>query len=277
VEQPAFVSGGYRQITWQLQGPFGAQPVVVVIPKSADEAHRLPVLLVFHGRGESLKAPERGARGFIDDYGLLDALQRLETPPLSRSDFGGSVTAQRLQILNDSLRTHPYRGLIVVCPYLPDVLRADNLFTEGKVLARFIVHSVLPKVQAETPALPGAAQVAVDGVSLGGRAALALAAYEPSSLAVVAATQPALDEKELGVLASQLAHARQQNPELRLRLLTSDQDYFLQTTLMFSKGLQAMGVEHQIDQVLGNHSYDFNRGPGVYEMLLFADRALHSQ
>lgn len=272
----AFNSGGYRQITWQLQGPFGSQPVVVVVPKSADESHRLPVLVVFHGRGESLKAPERGARGFLDDYGLLDALQRVEEPPLLRSDFGGWINAERLQSINDSLRQHPYRGLIVVCPYLPDILRAENLFTEGKTLARFIAGSVLPKVQAETPSLLGSAHVAVDGISLGGRAALALVAYEPKSFTVAAATQPALDEKELGVLASQLAHARQQNPKLQLRLLTSDQDYFLETTLMLSKGLTALRVEHQLDQVLGNHSYDFNRGPGVYEMLIFADRALRS-
>jgi enterochelin esterase-like enzyme len=159
---------------------------------------------------------------------------------------------------------------------LPDILRAENLFTEGKALARFIADSVLPKVQAETPALPGPAHVAIDGVSLGGRAALALVAYEPKAFSVVAATQPALDEKELAVLVAQLAQARQQNPKLQLRLLTSDQDYFLDTTRMFSKGLTALHVEHQLDQVMGNHSYDFNRGPGVHEMLLFADRALRS-
>jgi enterochelin esterase-like enzyme len=271
-----FISGGYRQITWDFRGPFGPQPVVVVVPKSADESHRLPVLVVFHGRGESLKAPGRGARGFIDDYGLLSALQRLEDPPLARSDFGGFVSAERLQAINDALARQPYRGLIVVCPYLPDILRTENLFTEGKELAEFIATVVLPKVYAQTPALPGPAHTAIDGVSLGGRAALALLSFAPQAFAVAAATQPAVDEKEIARLATFAARARQRNPQLRLRLLTSDEDYFRQPTLDLSRALTEKQVAHQLDQVRGNHSYDFNRGPGVYEMLLFADQALHS-
>lgn len=275
-DRAAFVSGGYREITWQFQGPFGAQPVVVVVPKSASEQRRLPVLLVFHGRGESLKAPQRGARGFIDDYGLLNALQRLEAPPLSRSDFGGWIAAQRLRSINDSLTAQPYQGLIVVCPYLPDILRAENLFSEGEQLAHFITSLVLPKVYAETPAIVGPASTAVDGVSLGGRAALAMLAYEPQAFSVVAATQPAIDQKEIDRLVTLAARARQKNSKLQLRLLSSSEDYFLQTTLDLSQALRANHVEHQLDRVLGDHSYEFNRGPGVYEMLLFADRALHS-
>jgi hypothetical protein len=275
-DEVTFASGGYREVTWQLPGPFGAQPVVVVIPKLADEQHRLPVLLVFHGRGESLKSPERGARGFIEDYGLLTALQRLEKPPLSREDFGGWVTAERLQAVNASLREQSYQGLIVVCPYLPDILRTEALFSEGKELARFITSVVLPKVYAETPALPGPAHTAVDGISLGGRAALALLAFSPASFAVAAATQPAVDEKEIARLAELAVGARQSNPKLRMRLLTSDEDYFKEVTLDLSHALRENLVAHQLDQVRGNHSYDFNRGPGVYEMLLFADRALHA-
>lgn len=270
-----FASGGYREVTWHLQGPFGAQPVVVVIPTLADAQHRLPVLVVFHGRGEALKAPTRGARGFIEDYGLLTALQRLEKPPLLRSDFGGFIAAERLQSINDSLEARPYQGLIVVCPYLPDILRTENLFSEGKDLADFIASVVLPKVYAETPALPGSAHTAVDGVSLGGRAALALLAFSPQAFAAAAATQPAVDEKEIARLAALAVLARRRNPGLRLRLLTSDEDYFLQPTRDLSRALHENQVNHQLDQVRGNHSYDFNRGPGVYEMLLFADRALH--
>jgi enterochelin esterase-like enzyme len=273
--QLKFTSGGYREVTWQLQGPFGAQPVVVVIPAVADEQHRLPVLVVFHGRGEALKAPLRGARGFIEDYGLLTALQRLEDPPLSRSDFGGFIAAERLRSINDSLAARPYQGLIVVCPYLPDILRTENLFSEGKDLAQFITSVVLPKVYAETPALPGPAHTAVDGVSLGGRAALAVLAFSPQAFAAAAATQPAVDEKEIARLATLAARARQHNPGLRLRLLTSDEDYFLQPTRDLSRALHENQVAHQLDQVRGNHSYEFNRGPGVYEMLLFADHTLH--
>lgn len=270
-----FVSEGYRQIAWAMQGPFGAQPVLVVVPNSADEQHRLPVLLAFHGRGEALKSPARGARGFVDDYGLLRALEKLESPPLTRADFGGMVSDEHLQQLNRGLQERPYQGLIVVCPYLPDILRGDNLWSEGKPLADFIADRVLPRVHAETPALLGVAHTAIDGVSLGGRAALALLAYRADAFAVLGATQPAVDLEEITALASLAARARQQYPQLLLRLLTSDEDYFLQTTLGLSQAMRAMGAEHQLEQVQGDHSYEFNRGPGVYEMLLFHDRALH--
>ncbi len=53
---------------------------VVVLPeRRADE--RFPVLVTMHGRGEALKGPDRGARGWVDDYALRRAIDRLAQPP----------------------------------------------------------------------------------------------------------------------------------------------------------------------------------------------------
>jgi len=62
-----------------------------------------------------------------------------------------------------------------------------------------------------------------------------------------------------------------------VRLLTSREDYFLVPTRTLGAELEQAGVENRLDVVEGDHSYEFNRGPGVYEMLLFHDRALRGE
>src|SRR3954462_15500401 len=67
--------------TWSFpQTSVGRMSVVVVVPERA-EGERLPVLIALHGRGETLKGPERGARGWVDDYRLGRATQPRPPPP----------------------------------------------------------------------------------------------------------------------------------------------------------------------------------------------------
>jgi enterochelin esterase-like enzyme len=266
------------EVTWHYaESPLGPSDVVVLAPAGATRADPLPVLVAFHGRGESLKGAKLGARGWVDDYAIGTAVRRLAMPPLTREDLLGFVTEQRLRRLNAALSAHSYRGLIVVCPYLPDVLRGDRAFSEGPLLARFVVDEILPRVYRETPAIGTAKTTAVDGVSLGGRAALLVGLLRPEAFRVVAALQPALDNDETARFSDLAKAALTKNPDLHLRLLTSDGDYFLEPTLALGRGLDARHVPNQVDVVTGPHSYDFNRGPGSYEMLLFHDRALRGQ
>lgn len=269
-------TGGLHEVTWHYDStPFGASEVVVAIPDGTPE-QRWPVLVAFHGRGESLRGAKRGARGWVDDYTLPKTTRRLARPPLTDDDFLGFVTAEHLTELNQELAAMPYRGLIVVCPFLPDILRNGRGEIDGKLLAGFVVDQVLPRVYRETPAIGTAASTGVDGVSLGGRAALLVGFLRPEAFGAIGALQPALDGEELGRFAELAQDARAKNPMLALRLLTSDEDYFLEPTRGLSKLLEVRGVAHRLDVVAGTHSYEFNRGPGGYEMLLFHDRALRS-
>jgi len=264
-----------RELSWHYDGtPFGASDVVVAIPSGGAEGERFPVLVAFHGRGESLKGPKRGARGWVDDYELGRTMSRLWNPPLDSKDFLGMVTGEHLSELNADLARERYRGLIVVCPFLPDVLRGSRGESDGRLLARFVVEDVLPRVYRETPALGTAATTGVDGVSLGGRAALFVGFERPEAFGTVGALQPALDNEEAVRVAQMAQEARGKNPAQSVRLLTSDEDYFLEPTRLLSRALLDHGVPHRFDVVVGNHSYEFNRGPGGYEMLLFHDRAL---
>jgi enterochelin esterase-like enzyme len=231
-------------------------------------------LVALHGRGESLKGRRRGARGWLDDYQLGRAVSRLDEPPLLESDFEHFVTSDRLVRLNEGLAEHPYAGLIIVCPFLPDVLKGESAFHQTAPLARFVVDVLLPRVYAETPALGTAASTGIDGVSLGGRAALLVGLTRPLAFGSVGGLQAALDEKELGRFSDLAARALEQNPRLVLRLLTSDEDHFLGVNEQLSAILSRKGIRHELTRVIGTHSYRFNRGPGSLEMLIFHNRVL---
>jgi len=267
-----------RELTWTFDdAPFGSTDVVISVPESADPNARFPVLVALHGRGEALKGSRRGARGWLDDYDLDRAMLRLLEPPLEKRDFQGYVTSQRLRRFNRELSAQPYGGLIVVCPYLPDVLRRDSAFENSEQLARFIVDVLLPRVYEKTPAIGTAEATGIDGVSLGGRAALLVGLSRPQAFGSVGALQAALDDSEVRRFSELGAAALRDNPGLDLRLLTSDRDHFLRVNQRLSAALKARAVKHQYLRVLGTHSYRFNRGPGGLEMLLYHDRVLRGR
>ncbi len=274
--EPAWIaSAELREVTWSWDDtPLGPMRVVVEIPANADEHHRLPVLVTMHGKGEAQKGPDRGARGWIDDYWLPKAVHRLADPPLTRGDLLGFADGKRLALINRSLAERPYQGLIVACPYTPETLHDDELWERGGQLAAFLVDQVLPKLRKETPSLDA---VGLDGVSLGGRAALVVGLTRPEAFQVVASMQAAFDTKDAPELARRAAEAVKKNPSLQLRLLTSDHDYYLQANKAISRAMTKAGVKNELVVVPGPHAYEFNRGPAVYEMLLLHDRALRGQ
>jgi iron(III)-salmochelin esterase len=264
-----------HELRWSFaEGPFGPTDVVISVPERAERSERFPVLIALHGRGESLKGRRRAARGWLDDYQLGRAISRLQAPPLRAGDFEQFVAADRLAQLNAGLTEHPYAGLIVVCPSLPDVFKGESAFEETAQLAHFLVDVLLPRVYAKTPALGTPESTGIDGVSLGGRAALFVGLNRPRAFGSVAGVQAALGASELERISDWAVQARIQNPLLVLRLLTSDNDYYLDGNERLSALLAQKGVPHQLTRVVGTHGYRFNRGPGSLEMLLFHNRVL---
>lgn len=259
--------------TWHYPSTeFGPIDVVVRAPERS-AAGPTPVLFAFHGRGESLRGPKRGARGWLDDYDLEKAAQRLAEPPLTKADFGGFVTRERLERLNRALSRHPYRDLLVVMPYLPDVLKRDDVFRNGPALADFVTSELVPRVRREFPEI-GAGAFGIDGVSLGGRAALFIGFTRPKAFSTVAALQPAIDEGELGRFTALAADALRENHALSIRLVTSHEDYYREVVMAFASELNTAKVPHDFELLSGDHSYEFNRGPGAIEMLRFHSEAL---
>lgn len=263
--------------TWTFESPrLGRIPVVVLLPERRSD-QRFPVLVTMHGKGEALKGPERGARGWVEDYGLGKVIERLARPPLTREDFFSLVTEARLDELNRALAEKPYRGLIVVCPYTPNALQGETLFESARALAELFKREVLPRVQRETPALGGAASTGIDGVSLGGRASYGVGLVAPEVFGVVAGLQAAFAVREAPTLVSMALAAKQQEHKQRFRLLTSRKDYYRTQDGRIARAFQEAGLSMRFDVVEGPHGYVFNRGPGAIEMLLFHDRALRGE
>ena len=271
---PRPIKQGTEELTWTFdQTAFGRIDVVVVLPDRLPN-ERFPVLIALHGRGEAMKGPVRGARGWIDDYALGRAIRRLSMPPLEPRDFEGLAEPKRLKSINEELKTRPYQGLVVICPYTPDVLTGERPFDRAVPFARFLVDTVLPRARRELPIIDSASATGIDGVSLGGRLALLSGLYEPTSFGAVATLQAAFDTSDASRLAGMAVNAKKANPSLKFRLLTSDEDYFLNANRAISAAFTQTHVEHQFLVVTGPHDYIFNRGPGAIEMLLFHDRAL---
>ena len=94
---------------------------VVIVPSWLEPTQKLPVLFALHGRGEANKGPVEGVMGWPRDYALLRAIERVCAPPLTSADLEGFVDPKRLAELNAELAAQPFKGMVVVCPYLPDV------------------------------------------------------------------------------------------------------------------------------------------------------------
>ncbi|MEB2310574.1 MAG: alpha/beta hydrolase-fold protein [Sorangiineae bacterium] len=264
-------------LTWHYAStPAGPIDVVVAVPAHTS-GEKLPVVIALHGRGEAFKGPARGARGWLDDYGLLAAERRLRAPPLTRAGLEGMADDARLARMNESLSRRPFRGVIVVCPYTPDVLADGRPFSAVAPFTEFVKETLLPRVRRDAPALAEPAATGIDGVSLGGRVALLTGLALPELFGVVASEQAAFDSADAPELARLAVEARRRRPSLKLRLLTSDRDYFLRPNRAISRALTDAGVPHEFVEIPGTHSYEFNRGPGAVELLLFHDRALRGE
>jgi len=112
---------------------------------------------------------------------------------------------------------------------------------------------------------------------LGGRAALGIGLLRPKSFAVVASLQAAVRSDNSEDILRRAREAKAQKPDLFVRLLTSSDDYFLKANTLLAEAFTAQGIHTELVNVPGPHDYDFNRGPGGYEMLMFHDRVLRGQ
>jgi iron(III)-salmochelin esterase len=265
---------GTEELTWTFdQTAVGRIDVVVVLP-DRKPGERFPLLIALHGRGEAMKGPVRGARGWVDDYALGHAIRRLSMPPLRSEDFEDIVDAKRLNLLNASLQARPYGGLVVLCPYTPDMLAGERPFERAQPFARFLVETLIPRAKRELPVIDRSEATGIDGVSLGGRVSLLAGLHRPESFGAIATLQAAFDSSDAPRLAAMALTAKQKNPKLQFRFLTSDGDYFLAANHAIDQAFSASHIAHEFIVVPGPHDYIFNRGPGAIEMLLFHDRAL---
>ncbi len=262
--------GKTELVQWSLDGM--STECVTVVPSWANGTGRFPVLVALHGRGEAVKPPRAGALGWANDYGMLHAIERLCAPPLTDADYQGLSDPTRLANANRDLVARPFGGLVVVCPHVPDLDLNGNKDPER--FGAFLTQVLLPRVRREMPVETTPEHTGIDGVSLGGALALRIGLTRGDTFGVVGALQPAIGDDRLSELTDLALAARAKRPNMPLRLTTSHDDYYKPWVQKLSDRWRGAGVTHEFADVPGPHDYVFNRGPGVYEMLLWQDRVL---
>ena len=65
----------------------------IAVWRAPDGDEQLPLVIAFHGKGESQLGPARGYAAWLDRYGLAKAYEALLDSPLSAAAFGGLVRA----------------------------------------------------------------------------------------------------------------------------------------------------------------------------------------
>jgi iron(III)-salmochelin esterase len=274
----AWPAAGASRLTSQrfsVEAPRGGarDQAIALWAQPDDPDEKLPVVVAFHGKGESVLGPERGYAAWVDRYGLSRAYAALLEGPLSAAAFGGLVRDDELTALNAELRAHAFRGVLAVGVYTPDLMAEADDPAALAAYARWVGDVLIPKVHKTFPvASSGGRQLGVDGVSLGGMVALEVGLRLPELVGAVGTMQPAIRGRE-AALAELAAQARSKHHQ-QLRLLSSDADPLLGVTRTLSSELRKRHVAHQLVVTPGGHDYAFNRGPGAIELLHFHDRAL---
>jgi enterochelin esterase-like enzyme len=264
----------------RLPGPDGElERVLVEFPRREDgrehpPGERYPVVVALHGRGEAVKGRARGFLGWDTDYELPAAYGALARGRLTSTDYRGFVRPSQLDAANARLASRPFRGVIVVMPYTPDLVRERPSSDAIQKYGEWIVGPLLRTIRHE---LPQAARTrdgtGIDGVSLGGMLSLDIGFAHPEAFGAVGAIQPAIRGREDVLLRAAVASRGSGRPQ-RIRLLTSEDDPFLPPTRAFAELLRSERVSYRLSVFPGPHSYDFNRGPGAIELLRFFDEVL---
>lgn len=254
------------------QSKAGPQKAVVLRPKWVPSTTPLPLLIALHGRGESNHGLDIGAWAWVKDYWLDRAMTRIRRP-LDKAALLGLSDDTHLAKLNQQLKQHPFEGLVIACPYTPDILATNDL-NAAHPFTDFLTDELIPRLREQTALQKGA--VGIDGVSLGGRVALLSGLERPEQFSVIGSLQAAIRQNEVQAIADRARSALSPEKPKVLRILTSERDPFRHTLHELSVVMTNRGIQVQFELVPGPHDYEFNRGPGSYEMLAFHDRALRS-
>lgn len=247
----------------------GGRRAVVVVPRYLQPGQRIPLTVFLHGLGET--TDERmGAYAWVARYGLSKSWQRLKNAPIARTSTRGEWTDARLEEVNADLAARPFRGMAMVCPFMPNPRSPADL--DG--YARWLGDVLLPRVHGAHPAIdPARERTALCGVSLGGYVSLEMLARLPQVFGVWAGVQTAIGTFAAPGYAAKIAQGWSDKPGPML-LLTSSQDHWKTSSEALRDAFAArkLGVTYRV--VPGPHDQPWLREAGTIEALSWLDRAL---
>ena len=242
----------------------------LLVPRDRAKSRRLLVLL--HGLGETT-SEDLGIRAWADRYGVCAAHERLKRPPVRRVlPDAEYLTDARLAELDGELARVPFRGLAIACPFTPNVYRVGPT---GAVLDRYatwLVDRLVPALCRELGIEN--AKVGLDGVSLGGFAALEVFLRRPEAFASVGSLQGPFKTGTVSGYASRIERAFTEKGHRPLRIATSSWDSGRAANERLVELLGKRGIKATFSAPPGPHDQRFLREAGSLELLLWHDRAL---
>lgn len=244
----------------------GGRRFVLVVPKYLEPKKILSIAVLLHGLGETTN--ERlGAYAWVEKYGLGSAWQRMKRAPIERTSKRGEWTDARLDEVNAELAARPFRGMALVCPFMPNPTGAADL----DAYARWIETSLLPRVRKETQATTDPAATYLCGVSLGGYVSLEILARLPHVFGAWAGVQTAIGTFAAPGYAEKIARGWQGSTH-PMMLLTSTQDHWKASSESLAAAFKAKSLATTYRVVPGPHDQPWLREAGTIEALLWLDR-----
>ncbi|MBI2389934.1 MAG: hypothetical protein HYV09_10110 [Deltaproteobacteria bacterium] len=271
------IAGGALSLhDWALPGDAKlARRAVVLVPTHLAKGERVPLLIALHGLAETVDE-ELGAYAWVKKYGIGDGYAHARAPDtITVAGLGKMATEPRVTELRAELSARPFRGMVIACPYTPNIWKAGP--TPDSVLdayAPWLFDVLLPRLRAETPVFAESDRVGLDGVSLGGYASLGVGVRRLDAIGALGCVQAAVSTPDADRWSARIAKAFATHGPRPLHLLTSTLDVFRAPVEALSRALKQRGVAHTLRIAVGPHDQPFLRGPGSLEMLLWHDRAL---
>lgn len=240
------------------------------VPRHLAPGERVPLLILLHGRGET--GDERaGVFAWLERYGLGTAYDRLRRPPVARTSKRPDLSDDRAAAINAQLDRRPFRGLVVACPYTPDVGKLADRERALDDYARWLADVVMPRARRDAPVMGGSEHTSVDGCSLGGYVGLEVFLRRPDLFGAWGGVQSAFGEHRAAGYADRLARALAAAGPRDLHVLSSTGDPFLGASRALARELASRKLDAHLTVAPGPHDQPWLREVGTLEMLLWHD------
>jgi iron(III)-salmochelin esterase len=255
-----------RELT--VAGGAGSRTFTLCVPTHLAAGERVPLVVLLHGLAETVD--ERlGAHAWVDRYGLVDAYERLRLAPVQRVSRRDDWGPTALSDLNAELAAHPFRGLALACPFMPNIEIGRPGALDG--YARWIVETVIPRARAEAPTIESTACTAIGGCSLGGHFSLEVFLRRPEAFGAWSGVQTAIGADVAEWWAQRIARVVGEHGPRDLLLETSTADPFRRASEALASALSRRSIPRDFRLLTGPHDQPWLREAGTLELLAWHD------
>ncbi|MCU0691399.1 MAG: hypothetical protein MUF54_08355 [Polyangiaceae bacterium] len=248
---------------------------ITLVPNHAATDSKWPVLLLLHGLGETGNERD-GVHAWLERYGLGTSFHRLLNPPvqqgIKRQRF---LSDERAAQINSDLSTHRFQGMILVCPYTPNVYRMNTNRALDEYAA-WLGDVVLPEVRKRTPASPEPRHAGISGCSLGGFVSYQVFLRRPELFFSCGGVQAAIGNGSARSYAAKFEQVVRAQGLRRFHIETSSGDPYQKANTQLARALQDRGLDATLCVPPGPHNQPWLQEVGTLEMLLWHDRQLRS-